>query len=356
MINVSKLCVEMLQNTNSNVAIFPIRGLLQTGYFAQEGVLFIHHDSFSDIEHLLHIARNDNHTNILSDFCIQFTEITDDVFKKNPLAIFSFDKNEYNVKTKNHHEDLELLTLLSEKVFNSLNIIRFIHCAHHVPEQLPFMPGYWKNSNGFMGALLVTNNSVRIIAGRRGGATIAGGLGIGLEACKNHGLSDHDYIFLLNRNNPKLGEVGRNTRQALHILNKAMYANDETLKFIMLMALFEYLATGSTYTNFKKVRPKIQAHIAKNRDEYENLTEKFKQFTSNKDSTGRQTGYRTRIIHEGATLEEIIPSLNERKRLFEELFGYAEKVIKDMIKNSYISFDLLQQKRKNKLLKIGIKT
>jgi len=179
MINISELCLQ-LQGGENNIAILPMRGLLETGYFAQEGVLFIHHDSFSNIEPLLHIANSDHHTNILSDFCVQFTGITDDVFIKNPLAIFSFKKSEYDVNTKNHYEDVELITWLSERIFNSLNIIRFIHCRHHVPEQLPFIPGYWKNSNGFMGALLITNETARIIAVRRGGARVAGGLDLKL--------------------------------------------------------------------------------------------------------------------------------------------------------------------------------
>lgn len=354
MVDVSKFCLKHV-NQGKNVAILPAGGLLACGYLEQDDVLFIHPESVNNLEPLLAIAESESSSDNIADFCASFTGITPEVFLQNEIAIFPFNADEIEVNIKNAFEAIDLLNKLSEKAFNALNIIRFIHCRFHVPETLPFIPGQWKNSNGFMGAIIVTSKTARIIAGRKSGAMMVGGLGLGLEAYEESGYHNHEYMFLLAENNKKVGEVGRNVRKALHILNKAMYANDETLKFITLMALFEYLATGSTYTNFKKVRPKIQVHIAKNKSEYHSLTNRFKQFTSKKDLDGVETGYRTRIIHGGTLIDEMLSS-EERKNLFYELFGYVEKVIKDMIEDSYHSFDSLQEKRIVMMENIGIKT
>ncbi len=354
MIDVSRFCLKHV-NQGKNVAILPAGGLLAFGHLEQDNVLFIHPESVNNLEPLLAIAEGESSSANIADFSARFTGITPEVFLENEIAVFAFNADEIEINITNAFEAIDLLNELSEKAFNALNIIRFIHCRFNVPETLPFIPGQWRNSNGFMGAIIVTSKTARLIAGKKGGAMMVGGLGLGLEAYEGSGYQNHEYMFLLDENNKKVGEVGRIVRKALHILNKAMYANDETLKFITLMALFEYLATGCKYTKFEKVRSKIQVHIAKNESEYHFLTNRFRQLTSKEDLDGIKTGYRTRIIHGGALIDEMLSS-EERNKLFYELFGYVEKVIKDMIKDSYLSLDSLQEKRVAMMENIGIKT
>jgi len=228
---------------------------------------------------------------------------------------------------------------MSNKVFNALNTIRFLECRLNAPGTLPFIPGQWKNSNGFMGALIVTYETARIVCSRKDGTAMVSGLGLGLESDSDgdrEQITNNLYMRLVNPSNPKLGEVGRLTRKALSILNKALYANDGTLKFIILMALFEFIATGEKQGQFRKSKPYLLPYLVKNKKEYLKLADRFKELSGHKDKDGNEIGYRSIIIHGGSTLEEILPSSEARERLFRELFSYQEIIIRNMIKDSYI--------------------
>jgi hypothetical protein len=58
-----------------------------------------------------------------------------------------------------------------------------------------------------------------------------------------------------------------------------------------------------------------------------------------KDEDDKEVGYRTRIVHQGERLEEIIPSLAEREKLFQEVRHYMSSVIDHMIHHSDLAWD-----------------
>ena len=66
--------------------------------------------------------------------------------------------------------------------------------------------------------------------------------------------------------------------------------------------------------------------------------------------------YRTRIIHEGALIEDLLPESQARFALFRDLTSYIEKIIRAMY--PFIGQDLsaLQEHRQNLLNNIGIQT
>jgi hypothetical protein len=109
----------------------------------------------------------------------------------------------------------------------------------------------------------------------------------------------------------------------------------------------EFLGTGPQYGKFEDVRKGLQPHIAKNAAEYERLTERFKHFSSLR-LEGRNHGYRHRIIHEGALLEDILPEPEDRRVLFVEIDQYCGKVIADFCRRPEWNWKEMQAWRRQR--------
>lgn len=76
-----------------------------------------------------------------------------------------------------------------------------------------------------------------------------------------------------------------------------------------------------------------------NSPEYQNILKRFEELTSKIDSqTGEQIGLKTRIVHIGDRLENLLPTTNDREQLFEELNSYIKCIIDHMIQHSSLSF------------------
>lgn len=370
MFDLQKYCDSELSLGNC-VAVIPSLGIFSVdGVLVQEKVTFAHKGSIIGLKNILNkvtcdvpLKESDDVLEFIKNFdsrktrdlAVALTGIDTTVFENSDLAVFSFSAD--NIKQCNsHQEELTLLKELSDRAFNALNVMRFIHCDLQTSDRLPYIPGYWNNSDGFMGAcVLDPSGKSSLLAGRQMGGMISNGLGIGLEADETLGMEGHPFVLKLSREDSDVGEVGEMIAHALKVYNRAMYANNETLKFISIMALFEYLGTGDKYTNFKKVRPKLQAHIAKSREEYDRLSNIFQQYTSLKENDVN-VGFRTRIIHEGALMEDIIPSISERAKLFCRLTNYVQCVIRGMYPHTSKSLAELQEHRNILLSKIGIAT
>lgn len=347
-----------------SLGIFKVDGLLEQG-----DVTFAHTSSISGLESVLNtieqleIQQNDitNETLLelkgrsIRETITTFTGIKKSIFRESDLAIFSFDTKLFH-SFEDHDKDMEFLKLLSDKVFHALNVIRFIHCDLFITDKLPYIPGYWEHSDNFMGACICCPGQIpEIIAGQQMGGMVSSGLGIGLESTDTIGMEGHPFVTSIAPDEPSRGEVGVMIEHALKLYNRAMYVNSETLKFINIMALFEYLGTGNKYTNFKQVRPKLQSHIAQNKEQYEKLSAIFQKLTSLK-IEGINIGYRTRIIHEGALIEEILTSRTNREDLFHNLTEYVQCIIHGMYPHANKSLDELQDHRQSILRAIGVST
>lgn len=90
---------------------------------------------------------------------------------------------------------------------------------------------------------------------------------------------------------------------------------------------------------FEDVKKEISCHVAKNQQSYKKLLDRFYELTGQKDEiTGEFIGLRTKIIHLGYRLEDIITDQKEIAKLFRELNGYIGKVLSDMINNSNMTW------------------
>ncbi|EGR3462127.1 hypothetical protein DC843_26070 [Vibrio parahaemolyticus] len=369
MFDLQEYCSEQF-SAGYGVVIMPALGIFSVdGVLTQSGVTFAHSSCISGVSsiieqaHLIEIQEGFTPQDIeyqlngrsIREVATTFTGIKKSVFTNSDLAILSFDPLRFQ-GFKDHDSDLLFLKSLSDQAFNALNVIRFMHCDLFVTDKLPMIPGYWQNSDGFMGACIALPNQLpEIVAGRQMGGAVSSGLGIGLESSDTIGMEGHPFVTTIEPDEPSRNEVGQIIEHALKLYNRAMYANSDTLKFINVMALFEYLGTGDKYTNFKQVRPKLQSHIAQSREQYEDLSEVFQMLTSLKIG-GVNVGYRTRIIHEGALLEDLIPSAPEREKLFRDLTQYIQLIIRGMYRFTDHTLESLQEQRKLKLQAIGIST
>ena len=367
MFDLSDFCNNEFSKGKS-VILLPSQGIFSVdGWFVQEDTIFAHKDSiegvasYLDKTNLSEIITESDFNAFLQNIngrdlvgvATSLTKITKSVFLNSDLAIVTCNTEESDSIT-NAEQCESFLRNKSMEVFNSLNIIRFIYCDLSVPDKLPHVPGYWNNSEGYLGAFILNPNGInKIIAGREMGGAVSYGIGIGLESSNVLGMEHHPLLEPLTH--ASLGVVGEMIKHALKIYNRAMYLNNETLKFITVMALFEYLGTGDKYTNFKKVRAKLQAHISTNIQEYNKLSEQFQLFTSKKHEE-KNIGYRTKIIHEGALIEDLLPDINDRVDLFRDLTEYTQKIIRGMY--PFIGQDLsaLQEHRQKLLNNIGIQT
>lgn len=342
------------------LALLPVRGLVVECPLEVGGVHFAHPDNIGGLDILLQeidersflpieTISDDLHKSELSGdslrrYSSSLSGISKEVLSQATLAILpvSVDWNRFECYT--HQQDVVLLTSLSATAFKALDIARFQFCRLDLPDTLPGIPGFWEGSNGFFGgAVLGPTGAGRVLGAKKTGAVIVEGLGLELDAGQISGIGRGGCANIIDSEKHG-GEIGSAARRGMHMLSRAMYANSDTLKFLSIMALFEYLGTGTTYKKFEEVRKKLQPHIANNAEDYKRLSERFQELSS-KGSGNGNSGYRHRIVHEGTLLEEILPSDVDRKSLFSELDRYAGKVIYDMCKNCSSTWRELQEWR-----------
>ncbi len=135
-------------------------------------------------------------------------------------------------------------------------------------------------------------------------------------------------------------DVGIIVRRALSLYSELLEANSPTSKFIQALVLLEFLAYPYAYESFKKVKKVVSRYLAKTGTEYERLLVRFEELTGKKDpATGQEVGYRTRIVHIGDRLDNLLSGPDERRRLFEELDSYIRPIIDHMLSHSHMAFD-----------------
>lgn len=94
----------------------------------------------------------------------------------------------------------------------------------------------------------------------------------------------------------------------------------------------------SEYKKFVEVK-EVVAKYARNRQEKRKISERLYELTGKKDDSGVPMGYRTRIVHMGQKIEQIVPNVDERKQLFNELHGYLRMLIDHMKAHSDLSWN-----------------
>ena len=154
---------------------------------------------------------------------------------------------------------------------------------------------------------------------------------------------------------PRDGEVGQIVHRGLRMYAEILEASNQTSKFVQAMSLMEFLAYPDQFEKFEEVKKIIARYSAKMQTpEYHRLLNRFKELTgleqtSTDPATGKVTrkhlGYRTRIVHLGVRLEQILPHRTERAALFTELQSYLRPIFDDMIRHSEMPFKEYQENR-----------
>lgn len=229
---------------------------------------------------------------------------------------FTYDLNWEEFCTyPNHKGDITILKLLSDSTNDLFNLISFNGCSLSLPEGLPGEVGAWGGSNDYMGAFLYNID--------RGAYYIAGSAIESSRVVKGVGLEIDDVIYdsfdkLLSYTKSEVSQV---VMYALSLFKDALYSNNATNKFIRMMTIFEYLAFPHEYQQFKISKKFIFCHTLMNKTQYNSLADRFEVLSKN---------IRTEIIHNGKTLETIIPDFDEREKLLKELEMYFRKTINAM--------------------------
>jgi hypothetical protein len=234
-----------------------------------------------------------------------------------------------NMWATSHKGQMEFIRFLSEVVDEeSLNLLRYQECRIDLSDALPARAGQL-DSNHMMSAALVynaANQQGRIIAGAAFTHFITRGVGLPI-------------VPIELRKFPGNGEVGHIARRALSLYGALLEANSPSTKFVQALSLLEFLADPLRYRKFREVKKIVARYVATTQQDYERILSRFEDLTGKKDpQTGDEIGYRTRIVHIGDRLDTLLPSFDDRQKLFLELDGYIRPMIDHMIANSGLSF------------------
>jgi hypothetical protein len=280
---------------------------------------------------------------LLREVSTSLTEFSIDTLNQSHLVAFVHKADWESVLLSNHQTDIALLKELSETAEKALDVIRFDYCRLDLPDTLPGIVGSWRDSGSYLGAMIYTpiDNESYLIAGEAVECSIVI-KGIGLEV---DGFTVTELPMIED------GEVSAIASLGLSLLSEAMESPNETMKFIRMMTLFEFLSSPDDYEKWQDVKKNIVCFKAETKQQYISLSERFREFSS-KEIDGKQVGYRTLIVHQGKRLSDVIKKEKERNDLFIELQGYAGLILEDMIKHRTELWEDYKDNRKSMIRKL----
>ncbi|PCI28644.1 MAG: hypothetical protein COB67_05910 [SAR324 cluster bacterium] len=231
-----------------------------------------------------------------------------------------------------HEKHLELIANLAETISKKyMNFFTYNNCeiTYTSSDLLPSFPSQTFIKN--MSAILFVNlksKEALLISGAVFSTQVTKGLGLVLSQ------PEWD-IF------PKQGDVGKLVIHAFSLYAQIIKTDSASSKFVQILSLLEFLAYPTEYKNFKDVKKIIARYVIKNTNtiEYQNLLKRFEELTGKKDADKKDIGLRTRIVHIGDRIENLVPTLKEREALFKELNEYVKCVINHMIEHSNLSMN-----------------
>jgi hypothetical protein len=288
------------------------------------------------------LARNN-----LADLTSKTTGFSTDLFDRFTTIGFTTHVEWRKLQQHNHDDDITLLFQLSGIAERSFDLLRLHYCSLDLPDTLPGPIGVWDISTNWIGALIYfpeINKWCEVAGAASPYTTVVSGIGLDLHSCEIYDLppSAHD------------GEVSAIAAHALSLLSDAMHARNDTAKFIRTMTLLEFLGSPDEYKPWQKLKGNIVCHIAKSKKEYLKNLEELRSFTSMKNSSEKEIGYRTLVIHHGKFLEEILPERDARRVLFKRLQDYCSAVIIDLLAHSHMTWGEFQELRAQKKANLGV--
>ncbi len=314
----------------SHLAVMPI-ARVEVGWtpLTYPGGVTFYPTGLADLRNL-NVVPISQKTPSLADICSAASGIDTTILSHHPLVVFPYNSDWEQLFSSSHNSHLEFIRSLSEYVDQAcLNFIRYRQCPIEPIDSLPGRAGQVNSNHMMAGALLYnpTLGESRIIGGSAFTHFVTRGLGLPLEPI------DHSLF-------PKNGEVGCIINHALYLYSALLEASNLTSRFIQALSLLEFLAYPDEYRKFEDVKKVIARYVAKDQSDYKKLLERFFELTGKKEqNTDRVIGYRTRMVHMGERIEEIVPDAQARRELFLELDGYIKAVMAHMIAHSEKSLD-----------------
>lgn len=290
---------------------------------------------------------NTDDNSLLRQIVTSATGFSKEVLGAHPVVAFPIELDINIFIDHSHQDDVALIKKLAFSAERAMDIIRFEKCRLDLPDTLPGPVGSWSGSGDYLGAVIYDKSLDRgfAIAGSAIEATlVVKGIGLDVEAYPYHPIP-----------NPKYGELASYAYHSLMLLTDAMSSPNSTVKFVRVMGLLEFLASPNEYQQWKKIKGDIACHIAKSKNQYHQLLERFKVLTSIKDSNGEELGYRTLIVHQGQYLPDLVGSDEEVKKLFRELQQYVSCIIQDMLNHPSWTWGDFSNYRESLKVNLGVK-
>jgi hypothetical protein len=277
----------------------------------------------------LGIVPNRNDSSSLAEAVSAASGVDRGIIDRHPLVVFPCTFDWFAFCRDGFRGHLEFIRTLSDYVDRTcLNFIRYCQCSLGLVDTLPGRAGM-VNSNPMMAGALLYNHTLgegRIIGGDAFTHRITKGLGLPIESI------DHSRF-------PKKGQVGFIINHALALYTALLEAENQTLRFVQALSLLEFLAYPGEYRKFQHVKKIVARHVAQNPYEYRKILNRFLELTGKKNEiTGQILGYRTRVIHMGQRVEDLLPDKEDRRALFTELENYIKAVMDHMIIHSDMSW------------------
>jgi hypothetical protein len=286
----------------------------------------------------LDLVLSDDVSRSLAVFQSESTFIDKRTFSKTPTIAFTYNFDWDDLWHGNRHFQMEFLRFFSQVADRTcLNWIRYRQCEIGIPDALPSRAGQIEENSMISAALLFNafRRQGRIIAGDAFNSVFTKGLGLPV---------DEDDLPYENFPDQE-GDVGNVVLYALDLYSTILQTEFPTAQFTQFMALLEFLADPTNYTRAPDVAKIIGRYVAKDKVEYEQFKARHEELSGGRDPKTREyTGYRTRVVHMGARLENILPT-GQRNELLKELDGYVRAVIDHMIARSSWAWDSYEQAR-----------
>lgn len=267
------------------------------------------------------------------------TQVSLNDWKGHALVAFYMDIDWKRFLTGAHEYHKSLILEASEIAESTLDIVRLKFCNLQYPEKLPGKAGTLTPEKGIFATAIFFSNNADCESYMTAGQVFTHYISIGLG------------LELTGNSLPpiKNGEVGHIARQALKLQTLAMENNTNSGKFVSAMSVLDFLANPNKYEKGETIRETIALHIAKDTEQYCEISEKLKSFLG-----GTEPKIRTQIVHEGKRLEEILQNNEEIKEVFTILDHYIGFIIEDLINHSDKEWEYVESIRKDKKERLGI--
>ncbi|WP_254996832.1 hypothetical protein [Pseudomonas sp. S12(2018)] len=247
-----------------------------------------------------------------------------------PLLVIPLKFSWEQFRLGDHDAHMDMIVKISEIVDGlCYDFINYLGCRleHLASETKPALPGQLTSKSMMSAAVLVKSDAMDsvLLAGAAFSQINTKGLGLDLRQ------PEWDQF-------PKDGEVGKIVTHALSLYAQMLQTQSATSRFVQALSLIEFLVYPDDYEKFTKVKTVVSRYMADGLEARKRVLDRFEILTSKTDKVTReQLGLRTRIVHIGARLEQLVKSRSERQELFAELDGYIRTMIDHMIKHSHLS-------------------